>query len=254
MAPWRDGSGRLLRTEPAADRITVRAHGPERRPGWPPRTPATTSGGRHVPEQRPLLAVHAPVDYRDTTSGARGRACIDGLLWLMPSPIELGSASHRGRTCTNALAGTWIYAWCRPEWGDTRRASAVGVRGRMDGQVTAHRSRFAAHRAKSAPRSRPVVPHRPAAPGRGRARSRIRCASSPPVTDSCHDPEPWCRHGTEVDRDFRASGRAAPMVDADDVLRRAPRGTPRAWAALGRYLEQQQERFRRAAVPGGPAQ
>ncbi len=34
------------RTEPAADRTTVRAHGPERRSGWPPRTPATTSGGR----------------------------------------------------------------------------------------------------------------------------------------------------------------------------------------------------------------
>ena len=52
-----------------------------------------------------------------------------------------------------------------------------------------------------------------------------------------------------------SSGRAAPMVDADDVLRCAPCGNDlRAWAALGRYLEQQQDRLRRAAVPGGPAQ
>ena len=51
------------------------------------------------------------------------------------------------------------------------------------------------------------------------------------------------------------SGRAAPMVDADDVLRCAPCGNDlRAWAALGRYLGQQQDRPRRAAVPGGPAQ
>ena len=40
----------------------------------------------------------------------------------------------------------------------------------------------------------------------GHARSRFRCVLSSPVTDSCHDPGPWCRHGTEVDRDFRQAG------------------------------------------------
>ena len=191
------------------------------------------------------MAVHAPVDYRDTTSGASGKACIDGLLWPKRSPIELGSATNGGRTCMNALSATWTSAWCRPEWGHMRRASALRVRGRMDGQVAAPRlgsrpgrgtsPRLALVRAPGRAKFAPVRPRaksalgprRVAARGRGRARSRIRCPSSLPVTDRCHDLRPRRWHDTGGRPGLPASERAAPMVDAVDVLRHAVRSHAR---------------------------
>ena len=161
------------------------------------------------------------------SSGASGMACIDGLLWPMPSPIELGSATHGGRACTNAPARTWIYTWLGPESANTRRASAIRVRGRMDGQVAPHRAE-SRHAPDSGPGSRPGSGpgSRHVASGRSRARSWPREITNPVRLVIVRD-RPLSRPQAMVSvrnggrPGLPASGRAAPMVDADDVLRRA---------------------------------
>ena len=133
----------------------------------------------------------------------------------------------------------------------------------MDGQVAPHRAE-SRHAPDSGPGSRPGSGpgSRHVASGRSRARSWPREITNPVRLVIVRD-RPLSRPQAMVSvrnggrPGLPASGRAAPMVDADDVLRCAPCGNDlRVWAAPGMLTSRPSVRLTRRRSPstaGRPA-